>query len=101
MIETDVCIIGGGAAGITLAREFIGQPYRVCLLESGGLEFEPETQALYKGENVGRSYFPLDASRLRLIAVNSSALVPSFRWMFAARSSATVVSQRASRPPGL
>ena len=36
-IDADVCIVGAGVMGITLAREFIGQPFRVCLLESGGL----------------------------------------------------------------
>ena len=64
-IESDLCIIGAGAAGITVAREFIGSGIRVCLLESGGLEFDDETQALYQGENVGLPYFDLDACRLR------------------------------------
>lgn len=65
VVDADVCIVGAGAAGITLAREFIGAPYRVCLLESGGLEFEPATQELYKGENIGRNYYDLDVCRLR------------------------------------
>ena len=64
-IDTDVCIIGAGAAGITLAREFIGQAFRVCLLEGGGLEYESDTQSLYKGENIGLRYYPLHGSRLR------------------------------------
>jgi choline dehydrogenase-like flavoprotein len=64
-LETDVCIVGAGAAGITLAKEFIGARFRVCLLESGGLEFNQETQSLYKGENIGLPYFPLEAARLR------------------------------------
>ena len=64
IIETEVCIVGAGAAGITLAREFIGQPFRVCLLESGGLEFDEDTQSLYEGENVGLPY-ALGAERLR------------------------------------
>lgn len=37
-IETEVCIVGTGPSGLTLAREFLGQGFRVCLLESGGLE---------------------------------------------------------------
>jgi choline dehydrogenase-like flavoprotein len=64
-IQTDVCIVGGGAAGITLAREFCGQPFQVCLLESGGLERDEETQSLYSGEIVGLPYTPLAAARLR------------------------------------
>jgi choline dehydrogenase-like flavoprotein len=65
ILEADVCIVGGGAAGITLAREFIGQSFQVCLLESGGLELDQETQALYGGESVGVPYFPLQVPRLR------------------------------------
>ncbi|MCI0561765.1 MAG: GMC family oxidoreductase [Nitrososphaera sp.] len=65
IIEADVCIIGSGAAGITLAREFIGAPFHVCLLESGGFTYDKETQSLYKGENLGQNYFPLDVARLR------------------------------------
>jgi choline dehydrogenase-like flavoprotein len=65
VIETDVCIVGAGAAGITLAREFIGQPFRVCLLESGGLEFDEDTQSLYRGQIIGHPYVPLDMVRLR------------------------------------
>ncbi len=65
VLETDVCIIGAGAAGITLAQEFIGAPFRVCLLESGGLKYEVTTQDLYKGENIGRDYYELEACRLR------------------------------------
>ena len=40
-IQTDVCIVGGGAAGIAIATELIDTPLRVVLLESGGRE--PET----------------------------------------------------------
>lgn len=64
-LEADICIIGAGAAGITLAREFIGGSVRVILVESGGLDFDQETQSLYDGTVVGLPYFPLDTPRLR------------------------------------
>ena len=64
-IDTDLCIIGAGAAGITLAREFIGSGVRVTVLESGGEDFDAETQSLYEGPVVGLPYFPLDTPRLR------------------------------------
>jgi len=63
-LTTDVAIIGAGAAGITLARALSGTQLDVTLIESGGLDFDPETQALYEGETTGLSY-PLDSSRLR------------------------------------
>jgi len=62
-IETDVCIVGAGVAGITLAREFIGEKFRVCLLESGGLGPDRATQSLYWGENIGHPYYSLDTAR--------------------------------------
>jgi choline dehydrogenase-like flavoprotein len=49
----DFCIVGAGAAGITIAREFLGTHYKITVLESGGLEGDTETQKLYKSELVG------------------------------------------------
>lgn len=63
--EADLCIVGAGAAGITLARALRGTGLDVCLLESGGLDFDARTQALYEGESTGRPYYPLDGARLR------------------------------------
>jgi choline dehydrogenase-like flavoprotein len=64
VLTTDIAIIGAGAAGITIARELADSKIDVTLIESGGLDFEPDTQALYDGQSVGMSY-PLDSSRLR------------------------------------
>ncbi len=64
-LDADICIIGAGAAGITLAWALRDSPLNVILLESGGLAYDAAIQSLYKGESVGRSYFPLDATRLR------------------------------------
>lgn len=64
VIEADLCIIGGGAAGIAIAREFLGQGLRVCILESGGTSYDEETQALNHGECVGLPY-ELDTTRAR------------------------------------
>ena len=63
-LQADVCIIGAGAAGITIAREFIDSGFSVILLESGGLEFEQQTQDLYEGE-IGGLPYDLTANRLR------------------------------------
>jgi len=64
-VEADVCVIGAGAAGITLARGLADRSRRVVLLESGGFEPDSATQALYRGRVFGRSYFRLDESRSR------------------------------------
>ncbi len=66
-IQADVCIIGGGAAGITLALSLAGTPLQVALLESGGEAFDADTQRLYDGPVTGLPYFPLETARLRLL----------------------------------
>jgi choline dehydrogenase-like flavoprotein len=65
IIETDLCIIGSGAAGITIAREFIGSTVRVCLLEAGGLGIESEVMDRSVIDSIGRDYGPGNSSRLR------------------------------------
>lgn len=60
-----ICVIGAGAAGITIATELARSGISVALLEAGGLEFEARIQALYAGANVGYPYYPLEAVRLR------------------------------------
>lgn len=65
VLDTDVCIVGAGAAGITLAREFDGSGKRIILLEGGGLDYTLDSQQLYSGKNIGLPYVPLDITRLR------------------------------------
>jgi len=64
--ETEICIIGAGAAGITLARELRNTGVDICLVESGGLTVTAENQDLADGANVGHTYFPLNTTRLRV-----------------------------------
>lgn len=53
VLRTDVCVLGAGAAGITIARELIGSGLDVILVESGGFEPDDPTQELYAGEVLG------------------------------------------------
>src|SRR5512135_3210064 len=71
-VKTDVCIVGAGVAGLPLAREFAEKDFRVCLLESGGLEPDRATQSLYWGENIGFPYYPLDTARARFFGGSSN-----------------------------
>jgi len=64
-IEGDICIIGAGAAGISMALEWIDSRHKVILLEAGGMSWEAKSQEQYRGDNVGQPYFPLNAARLR------------------------------------
>jgi choline dehydrogenase-like flavoprotein len=63
--ETEICVIGSGAAGLTVARRLLLKGHTVTLLESGGKDYEAATAELNAGENVGEDYYPLDHARLR------------------------------------
>ena len=86
VFHADICIVGGGAAGITLARQLIAahnelgtalggtgnqpsapaQP-RILILESGGIDFDRWTQSLAAGANLGCDYYDLIDTRLRFL----------------------------------
>lgn len=66
VLNTDVCIVGGGAAGISIARELIDADFSVLLLESGGMTLDPKIQRLYLGTNT-RNDFSLHATRIRML----------------------------------
>lgn len=64
--SVDLCIIGAGAAGITIAAEFLKTSTRVLLIESGSFALDGPTQALYDVENSGISRSPMITQRLRM-----------------------------------
>lgn len=66
-VQTDLCIVGAGPAGITIAQEFVDHPSRVILLEGGGTEFREASQNHYEGVCVGRPYYPLHTCRFRFL----------------------------------
>ncbi|HEX8261453.1 MAG TPA: GMC family oxidoreductase [Allosphingosinicella sp.] len=64
-LEGEVCVIGAGAAGISLTRRLLKLGRTVVLLESGGLDYEAPAADLNAGENAGEDYYDLEDSRLR------------------------------------
>jgi choline dehydrogenase-like flavoprotein len=64
--RADVAIVGAGAAGIILARRLLSRGLSVLLLESGGLDYEPDAADLNEGELLGRDYYRLRDARLRM-----------------------------------
>lgn len=75
VIESSVCIIGGGVAGVSIASELMDADIDVALIESGGLKAEKATQALCEGDSVGHPYFPLETARSRQFGGSSN------RWL--------------------
>lgn len=64
-IETDLCIVGAGAAGIAIAHALAGSGIRVCLLESGGFIIDSAVAALSSGDSTGQAETGLRPCRLR------------------------------------
>lgn len=65
--NSSVCIIGAGAAGISLALRLAKTISDVVLIESGSFEIDGATQGLYNGRNLGLPYYSLTSSRLRYL----------------------------------
>jgi choline dehydrogenase-like flavoprotein len=51
-LETDICVIGAGAAGITICKELLSAGRDIVLLEAGGLKWDKLSQSLYAGESL-------------------------------------------------
>ncbi len=66
-IRTDVCIVGAGAAGLSLACELASHGTDVCVIESGGSVPSFANQTLARGGISGLPYYPLDANRQRAL----------------------------------
>ena len=72
IFKTDVCIIGGGVAGLTLTRELAKSGLSVITLEGGGLKESKRSQAIYRGDRSGRKYFRLHRARRRYLGGSSN-----------------------------
>ncbi len=71
-LEHDVCVVGSGAAGLTIAHELQKSNLSVCVLEGGGASVNWNSQRLYKGEVTGNVFASemnnyLVGSRLRCL----------------------------------
>ncbi len=64
----DVCIVGTGAAGLTLAARCAALGLEVLVLEAGGANPDPAVQDAYAGQVADpRVHWPLDTYRVRAL----------------------------------
>ena len=64
-LDADICIIGAGAAGLLMAREFLATGLEVVILEGGGWTATDDGQDLFDGEVDGDGFRGLQAGRSR------------------------------------
>jgi choline dehydrogenase-like flavoprotein len=66
-VHADVCVIGSGPAGITIAKELSRRSIKVCMLAGGAREYEEQVQSLYDATTSGDPYLsPLENRRRQL-----------------------------------
>lgn len=70
--QSDLCIIGGGIAGLVLADALRGTGRRVDVLEAGGVTDEDEGQALYAAEMAGLLHLGTTQGRFRVYGGSST-----------------------------
>jgi choline dehydrogenase-like flavoprotein len=70
--HSTVCIVGGGIAGLTLAMRLAGRGIAVTLLEAGGLQPEPRSQALYAAEMTSGNHRGTNDGRFRTFGGSST-----------------------------
>lgn len=72
VLDADICIIGSGPAGLSIALQFVGTGADVIVLESGGTDPDPEVEDLSEIDSVGVRRAPQDVTRARRLGGTSS-----------------------------
>ncbi|MDD7942860.1 GMC family oxidoreductase [Actinomycetospora lutea] len=65
VVTSDLCVVGAGPAGLTIAQQFDGTDVSVTLLDSGGEEVDRQVQRQSRGESDGYPIHLLHRSRQR------------------------------------
>jgi choline dehydrogenase-like flavoprotein len=70
--QSDLCIVGGGIAGLVLADALRGSGRHVDVLEAGGAKDESESQVLYAAEMAGIPHHGTIEGRFRVYGGSST-----------------------------
>jgi len=72
VLDTDICIVGSGVAGLLLAKEFLNTDTKVLVLEGGGKKDELQSQKLYQSDVVGLEHDGVHNGRFRVYGGSST-----------------------------
>jgi len=71
-LDADLCIVGGGIAGLTLAHALADTGMEIVVLEGGGEDEEPRSQDLYRIETPGVPHDGAANGRFRVLGGSST-----------------------------
>jgi hypothetical protein len=71
-LSYDLCIVGGGVAGIVVANELAATGIKIALVESGGEQYHQATQDLYQANSTDFPFPNTSYSRLRFLGGSSN-----------------------------
>jgi choline dehydrogenase-like flavoprotein len=63
-LTADIVIVGGGPAGLSIARELAHTKLHVLVVDSGGFHYDAETEGLNAVENIGQPVLPPQVQRV-------------------------------------
>ncbi|WP_426042976.1 GMC oxidoreductase [Brevundimonas sp. TWP2-3-4b1] len=66
-IDADICIVGGGAVGLSLGVKLAEMGVVPLIIESGGISLESDSQELSDGDSVGHPFNSLNLGRYRVL----------------------------------
>jgi len=66
-LTTDLCVIGGGEAGLTIAHELQQSGLRICVVETGGFDRDPACDGLNNAETDGSPTLDFRTTRPRVL----------------------------------
>jgi GMC oxidoreductase len=67
ILEGDICIVGAGAAGLTIASEFANSKAAIIIIESGAVSARKDSQVLSQGYSDAAAHPPPDLYRQRKV----------------------------------
>ena len=67
VLDADLCVVGGGAVGLTIARELSRSGLRICVLETGGLDRDPVADGLNNTTADGSPTLDFQTTRPRVL----------------------------------
>jgi choline dehydrogenase-like flavoprotein len=65
-LRADLCIVGGGAAGLALCYALRSTPCSIIVVDSGDMNNDQESRKFLAGSNIGQHPFNLGGQRRRL-----------------------------------